>query len=141
MLAEPFPRIRSHIRSVLSFPTLRATFPEGCTATQLTRPLWPFKLRKTFQSRAWKRQSVPSSDAESRCDRDGNPRYVMEPTEGSAYIYGHGLRKLWVRQTFMMHKSTNLLPSPQIPNLHNFVSAARSQPLPTIWRCSNDFDA
>ena len=29
VLAEPLPRIRSHIRKVLSAPTLRATFPEG----------------------------------------------------------------------------------------------------------------
>jgi len=39
VLADPFPRIMSHIRSVLSCPTLNATLPDGCTATEFTRPL------------------------------------------------------------------------------------------------------
>ena len=79
VLAEPLPRMRSHIRSVLSFPTVNATFPEGCTATELTLPLWPFRARSTVQSRAWKMQSVPSSEADMRCEREGNVRCVMEP--------------------------------------------------------------
>jgi len=39
VLATPFPRMRSHILSALSFPTLNATFPEGCIAIELIRPL------------------------------------------------------------------------------------------------------
>jgi hypothetical protein len=60
--------------SVLSFPTLSATFPDGCTDTELTRPLWPFSDRSTAQSRARKTQRVPSSDAEMRCEREGKVR-------------------------------------------------------------------
>ena len=67
------------MRRVLSWPTLNATLPEGCTATELMRALWPFIARRTDQSRAWKRHSVPSSDAERRCEREGKLRWVMEP--------------------------------------------------------------
>jgi hypothetical protein len=72
VLAEPFPLMRSHMRNVLSLPTLKATFPDGCTATEFTLPLWPFSDRRTDQSRARKRHSEPSSDADRRCEREGN---------------------------------------------------------------------
>jgi hypothetical protein len=86
VLALPLPLIKSHIRRVLSFPTLSATLPLGCTATELTRPLCPCNDRNTAQSRARKRQSVPSSDAESRCERDGNDKCVIDPVRD--YRYG-----------------------------------------------------
>ena len=77
------------MRSALSLPTLRATFPEGCTATALTRPLWPRSVRRTVQSLAWNRHREPSSEADSRCDLDGKTRCVIDPrrvhsVEGSA---------------------------------------------------------
>lgn len=52
VLADPLPRIKSHIRKVRSLPTLNASFDVGCTATQLTRPLCPLSVRKRDQSRA-----------------------------------------------------------------------------------------
>lgn len=67
------------MRNVLSLPTLNATFPEGCTATEFTRPLWPFRDRRTAQSRARNKHRVPSSDADRRWERDGKLRCVMEP--------------------------------------------------------------
>lgn len=79
VLAEPLPRMRSHIRSVLSFPTLIPTFPEGWMATQLTRSLCLFKDLSSTQSRARNMHMVPSSEAETRCERVGNERYVMDP--------------------------------------------------------------
>jgi hypothetical protein len=79
VLPEPFPRMRSHILSVRSFPTLSATFIDGCTATLLTLPLCPFKLRNKDQSRARNRQIVPSSEALTRCERVAKLRCVMEP--------------------------------------------------------------
>ena len=79
VLAQPLPRIRSHMRKARSFPTLRATLPEGCTATELTRPLCPFSVRKTAQSLARNRHNVPSSEADRRWDLEGKERCVMEP--------------------------------------------------------------
>jgi len=67
--------------NVRSFPTLSATFPDGCTESELTRPLWPFSDRSTAQSRVRKTQSVPSSDAEMRCERERNVTLVMEPKQ------------------------------------------------------------
>ena len=81
VLALPFPLIRSHILSVLSFPTLNATFPVGCTATLLTLPLWPLSVRSTAQSLVRKRQRVPSSEAERRCEREGKDKCVIEPVD------------------------------------------------------------
>lgn len=69
------------MRSVRSFPTLSPTFEEGCTAMQLTRPLWPFNDLSKTQSRARKMQIVPSSEALTRCERVGNERCVIEPEE------------------------------------------------------------
>ena len=88
ILAALRPRIRSHMYSVLSFPTLSATFPDGCTDTELTRPLWPFSDRSTAQSRARKTQRVPSSDAEMRCEREGKVRCVIEP-EKTRQVHVH----------------------------------------------------
>ena len=81
VLALPFPLIRSHILSVLSFPTLNATFPLGCTATLFTLPLWPLSVRSTAQSLVRKRQRVPSSEAERRCEREGKDKCVIEPVD------------------------------------------------------------
>lgn len=68
------------MRNVLSFPTVRASFPEGCTATAFTRPLCPFSARRTAQSRARNRHRDPSSEAERRYERDGKLKCVMEPS-------------------------------------------------------------
>lgn len=78
-LADPRPRMRSHMRSVRSCPTESASFPDGWTATAFTRPLCPRSARSTDQSRARKIASVPSSDAERRCVREGKLRCVTEP--------------------------------------------------------------
>src|SRR6266404_2467840 len=90
MLAALCPRIRSHMYNVRSFPTLNATLPDGCTDTELTRPLWPFSDLRTAQSRARKRQSVPSSDAEIRCEREGKVRSVTDPKQYSRLVCGGG---------------------------------------------------
>src|SRR5690348_15907235 len=66
VLATPLPRMRSHIRRARSFRTLNATFPDGCTAIELMRPLWPLRTRRTAQSRARNKHRVPSSDADNR---------------------------------------------------------------------------
>lgn len=86
VLATPFPLMRSHILRALSFPTLSATLPEGCTATELTRPLCPFRARRTDQSLALNRHRVPSSEADSKWDRDGNSSCVIEPLSTRQYM-------------------------------------------------------
>ena len=134
ILAALRPRIRSHMYSVLSFPTLSATFPDGCTDTELTRPLWPFSDRSTAQSRARKTQRVPSSDAEMRCEREGKVRWVMEPENNSSGSCAHkaGTQRC-EKPTFMLHEPADFLPSPEIPNLDDLVSAPRCKPFPTLW--------
>jgi hypothetical protein len=42
--------------------------------------------------------------------------------------------------TFVLHQSTDFLPSPEIPNLDNLVSASGREPFSTLWGCSNSFD-
>jgi hypothetical protein len=79
-LLAPRPLIKSHILNVPSFPTLNATFPLGCTSTELTRPVWPLSVRRGTQSRVLKTVMVASSEVERRWEGEGNVREVMVPT-------------------------------------------------------------
>lgn len=129
------------MRKVLSFPTVRATFPEGCTATAFTRPLCPFRARRTAQSRARKMHKEPSSDAERRYDREGKLRWVIEPDSvHSATPYP--LQCGWnsAKRTFVVHQPTNFLLPPQVPDLHNLVCTPRRKPFASLWRRSDGFD-
>jgi hypothetical protein len=44
------PLTRSHIRRDLSRPLDRASLPEGCTAKDVTVPLWPPRMWSRVQS-------------------------------------------------------------------------------------------
>lgn len=78
-LLAPRPLIKSHILNVPSFPTLNATFPLGCTSTELTRPVWPLSVRRGTQSRVLKTVIVASSEVERRWEGEGNVREVIVP--------------------------------------------------------------
>ena len=132
--------MRSHIRNALSFPTLSASFPDGWTATELTRPLWPFNTRRTAQSRARNKHRVPSSEADNRCDRDGKVRWVIEPIFPFIIYYPKKSKEHREVLTFMMHETTDFLSSPEIPNFNNFVRTAGRKPFSTLRRCSDGFD-
>ena len=133
VLALPFPLIRSHILSVLSFPTLNATFPVGCTATLFTLPLWPLSVRSTAQSLVRKRQRVPSSEAERRCEREGKDKCVIEPVDYQNLTKGKtNGEEQRVRVVSYLHDASN--PQPLSSSSNPILSQSRLRsPSPAIF--------